>query len=129
MRHDPLNDAISKIKNSEKTGKSECTVHPKSKMLLSLLSILQEKGYIGEYEIEEDKRGGKIKITLVRRINDCGVIKPRYPVKNREFDKWEQRYLPSQGFGVLVVSTPKGVMSHERAKSEGLGGRLIAYAY
>lgn len=129
MRHDPLNDAITTIKNAERTGKADCTVKPKSKMLLNLLSILQSKGYIGEYEVEEDNRGGKIKVTLVRRINDCGIIKPRYPVKNMEFDMWEQRYLPSQGFGVLVVSTPKGVMTHEEAKQKGLGGRLIAYAY
>ncbi|MBU0761941.1 MAG: 30S ribosomal protein S8 [Candidatus Altiarchaeota archaeon] len=129
MRHDPLNDAISTIKNAERTGKSECTVKPKSKMLLSLLSILQQRGYVGEYEVVEDNRGGRINVKLVRRINDCGIIKPRYPVKHKDFDSWEQRYLPSQGFGVLVISTSKGVMSHEEAKSKGLGGKLIAYAY
>jgi small subunit ribosomal protein S8 len=129
MRHDPLNDAISVIKNAERTGKSECTLQPKSKLLMNVLQIFQDNGYVGELEVAENKRGGNVRVKLVRQINDCGVIKPRFPVKNSQFDKWEKRYLPSQGFGLIVVSTPKGVMSHEEAKSKGLGGRLIAYAY
>lgn len=129
MRHDPLNDAIVTIKNAERTGKTECTLKPKTKILLSLLDIFQKGGYIGEYEVVEDNRGGIVKVQLIRRINDCGIIKPRFPVKNKDFDSWEQRYLPAQGFGLLIVSTPEGVMSHEDAKEKGLGGRLIAYAY
>jgi small subunit ribosomal protein S8 len=129
MRHDPLNDAVSVIKNAERTGKSDCTLAPKSKLLMNVLQILQENGYIGELEVSENRRGGSVRVKLVRQINDCGVIKPRFPVKNSEFDKWEKRYLPSQGFGILVVSTPKGVMSHNAAKEKGIGGRLIVYAY
>jgi small subunit ribosomal protein S8 len=129
MRHDPLNDAISSIRNAERTGKGDCTVNPASKMILSVLKIFQSKGYVGELEVVQNRRGGSIRVKLVRQINDCGVIKPRFPVKNLEFDRWEKRYLPSQGFGLLVVSTPKGVMSHDDAKEKGLGGRLIAYAY
>ena len=129
MRHDPLNDAISILKNAEKRVKSECVIEPKTKILLGLLSILQEKGYIGEYETEDNRRGGKVNVRLIKQINDCGIIKPRFPVKHREFDQWEQRFLPAHGFGVLIVSTPKGVMSHEKAKEMGLGGRLIAYTY
>ncbi|MFH1056041.1 MAG: 30S ribosomal protein S8 [Candidatus Altiarchaeota archaeon] len=129
MRHDPLNDAVSVIKNAERTGKSECVVYPKSKLLLSVLRLFQKRGYVGEFEVVDNSRGGNVKIKLVRQINDCGIIKPRFPVKFAEFDKWEKRYLPSKGFGLLVVSTPKGIMSHDEAKEKGLGGRLIAYAY
>jgi len=129
MRHDPLNDAISTIKNAENTGKGDCVLRPKSKLLLSVLKIFQERGYVGELEVADNRRGGEVKVKLVRQINDCGVIKPRFPVKISEFDKWEKRYLPAQGFGLLVVSTPKGIMSHDEAKGKGLGGRLIAYAY
>jgi small subunit ribosomal protein S8 len=129
MRHDPLNDAISIIKNAENTGKSECIIRHTSKLLLNVLKILQEKGYIGEMEVEKNRQGGIITLRLIKRINDCGVIKPRFPVKNTEFDMWEKRYLPSRGFGLLVISTPKGLMSHDEAKEKNLGGRLIAYAY
>jgi small subunit ribosomal protein S8 len=129
MRHDPLNDAICKIRNAERTGKGECTVNPNSKMLLNVLKIFQTRGYVGELEVVDNRRGGEIKVRLVRQINSCGVIKPRFPFKNEEISLWEKRYLPAQGFGLLIVSTPKGLMSHDEAKEQGLGGRLIAYAY
>ena len=129
MRHDPLNDAISTIKNAERTGKSECILKPKTKLLINVLKIFQEKGFIGEFEVNENRRGGDVRVKLVKNINDCGIIKPRFPVKNHEFIKWEKRFLPSRGFGIIVVTTPNGVMSHDEAKEKGLGGRLIAYAY
>lgn len=129
MMHDVINDAISTIKNYERIGKSECVVRPKSKLLVEILRIFQNGGYIGEFEVSDDGRGGSIRIKLVKRINDCGVIKPRYAVKRDEFQKWEQRFLPARDLGMLIVSTPKGVMSHLDAKEKGLGGRLLAYVY
>ena len=129
MMHDLINDAISTIKNYERIGKSECVVRPKSKLLVEILRIFQNGGYIGEFEVSDDGRGGSIRIKLVKRINDCGVIKPRYAVKRDEFQKWEQRFLPARDLGMLIVSTPKGVMSHLDAKEKGLGGRLVAYVY
>jgi len=129
MMHDLINDAISTIKNYERIGKSECVVRPKSKLLVEILRIFQNGGYIGEFEVSDDGRGGSIRIKLVKRINDCGVIKPRYAVKRDEFQKWEQRFLPARDLGMLIVSTPKGVMSHLDAKEKGLGGRLLAYVY
>ena len=129
MMHDLINDAISNIKNHERIGKDECVVRPVSKLLINILRIFQKEGYIGEFEVEEDGRGNNIKIKLLHRINDCGVIKPRYPVKSNEYAKWEQRFLPARDFGVLIVSTPKGVMSHKEAKKLGIGGRLLAYVY
>jgi len=127
--NDLINDAISNVKNHGRTGKAECTVRPTSKLLIDVLKIFQKGGYIGEFEVLEDKKGGQIKIKLVKRINDCGIIKPRFAVPYDDFAKWEKRYLPAKDFGILVVTTPKGVMSHKEAKEQKVGGRLIAYIY
>ena len=62
-------------------------------------------------------------------INRCGVIKPRYSVKRSEFEKWESRFLPAQDFGVLLMTTNQGVMSHDKAKEARVGGRLLAYIF
>jgi len=129
MRHDPINDAICHIKHCEKLGKEECVLSSTSKLLVEILAVFQKEGYVGEFEIEENPQGGKIKVKLIKRINECGVIKPRFPVKHAEYPKWEKRFLPSRDFGLLVVSTSKGVMSHKEAKEKGEGGRLLAYAY
>ncbi|HHQ45276.1 MAG TPA: 30S ribosomal protein S8 [Candidatus Altiarchaeales archaeon] len=129
MRHDPLNDAIISLKNSEREGKSECVIYPSSKLIVEVLKVFQDENYIGEFEVSEENRGGTVRVKLNQAINDCGVIKPRYAVKNSGFTDWEKRYLPSRDFGILVVSTPKGVMTHKKAVSDGLGGRLVAYIY
>jgi small subunit ribosomal protein S8 len=50
-------------------------------------------------------------------------------VGKTDYEDYEGRYLPARGFGVLVVTTPMGVMSHAEAKGKGVGGRLLAYVY
>ncbi len=129
MMHDLINDAIVNIKNYERIGKSECTVRPKSKLLIEILKVFQKGGYIGEFEVSDDGRGGSIKIKLMKQINDCGIIKPRNAIKKDEFQQWEQQFLPARDFGTLIISTPKGVMTHKEAKEKDLGGRLLAYVY
>ena len=127
--HDLINDAIVNIKNHERIGKNQCVVKPKSKLLISILLVFQKEGYIGEFEVMDDSRGGRIRIELIKNINECGVIKPRFPVKYDEFTKWEKRFLPARDLGTLIVTTPKGIMGHRDAKKENTGGRLLAYVY
>ena len=129
MQFDPLNDAFTTIYNAENTGKYEVTVSPASKLLDSMLSIMQSSGYLGEYEQLDDGRGGAFRIELIGAINKCGVIKPRHSVKRLEFDKWESRYLPARDFGLLILTTNQGVMDHFEAKKERVGGRLLAYVF
>ncbi|MFQ6050406.1 MAG: 30S ribosomal protein S8 [Candidatus Hydrothermarchaeota archaeon] len=126
---DPLSDALSNIKNCESVGKKSCIVKPASKLIGKVLRVMQEHGYIGEFEFIDDGKSGKFRVDLLGRINDCGVIKPRHSVKRDEFEKWERRKLPAEGFGILILSTSSGIMSHEDAKQKGIGGKLLAYVY
>ncbi len=126
---DPLANTLSTIWNNEMRGKKECITYPASKFVAEVLRVMQRAGYIGEFEYIDDGRGGKFRIQLLGRINKCGVIKPRFPVKKNEFEEWEKRYLPARDIGILIVSTPKGVMTHREAKKLGIGGVLVAYVY
>ena len=129
MQFDPLSDAFVRIFNAEQAGHYEVTVNPASKLLGSMLSIMQKSGYVGEYQEIEDGRGGGFRVELIGAINRCGVIKPRHSVKRAEFDKWESRYLPARDFGLLIMTTNDGVMHHYDAKDKKIGGRLLAYVY
>ena len=129
MQSDPLNDAMSTIKNAASVGKSECVIHPSSKLIGRVLKVMQEYGYINQFEFVEDGKAGIFKVRLQGRINDCGVIKPRYSVQKNDLDKFESRYLPAQDFGVLILTTTAGVISHAKAKELGIGGKLLAYVY
>jgi len=126
---DPLANALSNILNHEVIGKQEVLIKPASKLIAAVLRIIQKAGYIGEFEYIDDGRSGKFKVQLLGRINKTGVIKPRYSVKKTEFQKWADKYLPAYNFGLLIVSTSQGLMTHHEAQRLGIGGKLIAYIY
>lgn len=129
MLNDPLANMMSLILNNELIGRSECIIKPVSKVIKESLKVMKQNDYIGGFKEVEDSRGNYIQLTLIGNINKCGVIKPRYSIKNNEFEKFERRYLPAKDLGILFVSTPKGIMTHYDAKSKKLGGRLLAYCY
>jgi len=126
---DPLADALSNILNNERVGKKEVIINIASRLVGNVLHVMQKYGYIGEFEHIDDGRAGKFRVQLLGRINRCGVIKPRFPVKFKEIDEAERKYLPGQGIGILILTTPEGVMSHYEAKEKRIGGRLLAFVY
>ena len=129
MMNDTLANALSGILNYDVIGKKEFMVTPASKITRQVLKILNEQRYLGGGEVLTESRGGVIKVNLLGAINKCGVIKPRFAVTMNEYEKFEKRFLPAKGVGIIIVSTIKGFMIHEQAKEHNLGGRLIAYCY
>jgi small subunit ribosomal protein S8 len=129
MQNDPLSDALSRINNAAMAGRREVIIKPASKLIGRVLKIMQDHSYVEEFEYIEDGRGGLFKVYLAASINRCGAIKPRFAVKRDELEKYESRYLPAQDFGILIITTNKGVMTHSDAKKMGVGGKLLAYVY
>jgi len=127
--NNPLSNVLSHLYNCEKISRPECIVKPASKLIVSILEIIKTEGYIGEFSLIKDGRGNLIKINLLGNINKCGVIQPRMSFKLNELERYEKRFLLAKDFGMLIVSTSKGVMTHFQAKEKNLGGRLIAYVY
>jgi len=127
--NDTLAIALSNILNAEKVGKESCIVHPASKLIKSVLELMQDNGYIGSYEVVTEGRGGYLKVNLIGGVNKCGVIKPRFSVTKLEYEKFEKRFLPAKDFGFIVISTSKGIMTLKEAKEKGLGGKLLAFVY
>lgn len=70
-------------------------------------------GYIGEFEIVDDHRGGKVVVELIGRINKCGVISPRFDLTIGAIEQWTSNLLPSRQFGYVVLTTSLGIMDHE----------------
>ena len=129
MLNDPLANALSLMKNAEIKGKGTCLIQPSSKLIGGVLDLLKKKGYIAGFEYLEDGKAGVFQVKLLGNINNCGVIKPRYPVKREDLENWESRYLPAQDFGLLILTTTQGIVSHDEAKKSGIGGKLLAYIY
>lgn len=129
MLNDPLAATLAKILNAERVGKREVVIRPSSVIIKKVLGIMNDYNYVGSFEEMIDGQGAWIKLNLLGNINKCGVIKPRFSTKLMELEKWEKRYLPAKNFGFILVSTPKGLMTHAQAKEKKVGGKLIAYCY
>jgi small subunit ribosomal protein S8 len=126
---DTLANGLTTVENNETRNKRECIISPASKLLGRVLRIIQLNGYIGEFEFVDDGRSGKFKVQLLGRINKCGAIKPRFSVGVDELDEQEKTFLPSREVGLLIISTPSGVLSHREAREKRIGGKLIAFVY
>jgi small subunit ribosomal protein S8 len=126
---DTLANGLTTLINNEMRNRRECIIRPASKLLGRVLRIMQLNGYIGEFEFVDDGRSGKFKVQLLGRINKCGAVRPRYSVGIEEFEEWEKKILPSREVGTMVISTPKGVLSHREAREKHLGGKLLAFVY
>jgi small subunit ribosomal protein S8 len=121
MLNDTLSNALNRINSAERTGKDTVKLEPSSKVLERVLTILNEHGYAGSYE--------KPKLNLLGKINNCGAIKPRMPISYKDIEKFEKRFLPARDFGILIISTPQGMMTNEEARKRKTGGKLIAFCY
>jgi len=126
---DTLANALNAIKVAEGKGKQVVTIFPASTLIREVFSIMQKEGYIGEFEYVDDGKSGRFRVSLIGKVNSCGVVSPRFAVKQDEWEKWEQRYLPARNVGVVVVSTSKGLMTNGQAREASLGGRLLAFVY
>jgi small subunit ribosomal protein S15Ae len=118
-------------------------IRPSSKVIIKFLSVMQKHGkqrtkkdfilnllgYIGEFEIIDDHRSGKIVVQLTGRLNKAGVISPRFNIKVNEIEKWGNNLLPSRQFGFMVLTTSAGIMDHEEARRKHTGGKILGYFY
>ena len=122
-----LNDTLNAMVNAERAGKRQVLVRPASKVTIKFLEVMQTKGYIGEFEVIDDHRAGKIVIDLVGRINKCAVVSPRFDVPLKDLERWIVNLMPSRQFGHLVLTTSVGIMDHEEARRRGTGGKILGY--
>ncbi|XP_039083170.1 40S ribosomal protein S15a-like [Hyaena hyaena] len=110
-----LADALKSINNAEKRGKCQVLIRPCSKLIVPFLTVMMKHGYIGEFEIIDDRRAGII-VNLTGRLNKCGVISPRFDVQPKDLDKWQNNLLHSRQFGFIVLTTSAGIMDREEAR-------------
>lgn len=94
-----LADALKCINNAEKRGKRQVLLRPCSKVIIKFLTVMMKHGYIGEFEIVDDHRSGKVVVNLTGRLNKCGVISPTFDVPINDIEKWTNNLLPSRQFG------------------------------
>ena len=123
MSQDIVADALNEIMNAKKARKSEIVINKNSKLLRNVLDIAKERGYL-DYNVE----GNEIKVSL-KNLNEIKAVKPRYTISVKRINNYVRRFLPAKNFGLLIISTNEGLMSHEDAEEKNIGGCIIAYMF
>merc|ERR1711998_378748 len=128
-RMSALADCLKTMSNAEKKGKRQVLVRPSSKVVIKFLQVMGKHGYIGEFEVVDDHRSGKIVVELIGRINKCGVISPRFDIGYSDIEQWVVNLLPARQFGHIILTTSYGIMDHEEAKRKHTGGKVLGFFY
>ncbi len=126
MSQDIVADGLNMIKNTKRARKDTVKINRISNLFIEILKIMKQEGAIKKYKIDSSQKS--VEMTL-GNLFDCSAIKPRYTVTKDTIEKYRRRYLPSRKLGTIIVSTSKGLMTHEEAQKEKIGGCLIAYFY
>ena len=123
MLTDPIADLLTRIRNATMARKDNLVV-PYSKMKMGVLKVLQKKGFIQEFNNMKNEQFEEIKIVLMPGKRDL-VLKRVSKPGQRIYIKQSEIKKVHGGLGVAIVSTPKGIMSGEEAKTMNLGGELL----
>jgi small subunit ribosomal protein S15Ae len=123
MSQDLISDVLNEMMNAKRAKKESLVITKSNKLLMKIIEIMKQYGYV-EYELKE----GKISINI-KNMNECKSVKPRYSVNKKNIEKYIRRFLPARNFGYVVISTSKGLMTHQEAQENKVGGSIIAYFY
>ncbi|XP_019157904.1 PREDICTED: 40S ribosomal protein S15a-5-like [Ipomoea nil] len=124
-----LNDALRTIVNAEKRGFASAQLQPVSNVMANFLQIMKYRGYIKDFEVEDPHRVGKITVQLLGRVNDCRAISYRQDIKAQNIENYAKSTLPTRQWGYVVITTPNGVLDHEEAIRQNVGGQVLGYFY
>ncbi len=130
---DPIADMLTRMRNALMAGHEDVSM-PSSKMKEAIARILKEEGYIEDYKVKPDPKRKGMKILTIR-LKYVGERRHRRPVirglervskpGRRIYVRKHQLPWVKSGLGIAIVTTPKGVMTAERARKLGVGGEVI----
>ena len=129
--NDPLGDLLTRIRNAQQRRRPKVS-SPASKLRARVLDVLVDEGYIrgysrvdhksghSELEIELKYANGQPAIRDIKRISKPG---------RRVYKAVRELATVANGLGVAILSTPKGVMSDQRAREENVGGEILCSVF
>jgi len=129
---DPIADMLTRIRNALIVGHTTVAM-PNSKMKVAIAKILKEEGYISSYEIVDGKTPAQKVLRLrlkyigerrERRSVITGLERVSRPGSRVYTGKREVPWVLA-GMGIAILSTPKGVMTGQRARQLGVGGEVL----
>jgi len=130
--NDPIADMLTRIRNSVMMGQNTVAM-PNSKIKVEIARILKEEGFIESFETAEgDKPGQSVLRLRLKYVGErrerasviTGLERVSRPGRRVYTHKQEIPWVLS-GMGIAILSTPKGVMTGQRARQLGVGGEIL----
>ncbi len=129
--NDPISDMLTRIRNANSAGKADVSM-PSTKVLVEVARVLAEEGYIEGYVLNDTKPQKTLVITLKYGKKRARVIKGIKRISKPGLRKYSAAAdLPRVlgGLGTAIISTSKGMMCDRDARTQGIGGEIIAYVW
>jgi len=129
--NDPISDYFTRIRNATKARHSKVDI-PGSNMIKSLSQILQQEGYIKSFTTIDDDKQGIVRIYLRYDENQKSIISGIRRVSRpglRRYTKVDSIPRVMNGLGVVILSTPKGILTDKQAKKERVGGEVLGFVW
>jgi len=132
--NDPIADMLTRVRNALMARLKTVDI-PSSKIKVELARILKEEGYIEDYTVGDQTPVA----TLAIKLKYHGSRRERRPVitalqrvskpGRRVYRKRSELPIVLSGTGIAIITTPKGVMTAQQARREGLGGEVLCYVW
>ena len=128
---DPIGDMITRIRNAQLRALNNVVI-PSSKFRARILDVLKQEGYISNYKISSDDKKRESLLVDLKYSNGLPVIKEIKRVSKpgrRIYAKAESIAKIQNGLGLAIVSTSKGIMSDNDARTKNIGGEIICRVF
>ena len=124
--HDPIADMLTRIRNGQQAKHRSVTLFS-SKLKEEIARVLKEEGYISDFTVQTVENDFKSMVIDLKYYQGRPVIDRilRVSKPGLRVYKSAKELKAISGFGVAILSTSKGVMTHITAKASGIGGEVI----
>ncbi|MGA3295497.1 MAG: 30S ribosomal protein S8 [Candidatus Acidiferrales bacterium] len=127
MTTDPIADMLTRIRNAVRAKHPRVDL-PSSKMKVEIARILKDEGYLVNFKVVDEKGKKTLRVFLRYTPDRHGVItdlkRISRPGSRRYVGKFGIRAVVG-GMGIAILSTPRGLMTGQAARKEGVGGELL----
>jgi len=124
---DPIADMLTRIRNGLQARHTQVEM-PSSKMKVAIAKILKDEGYIKDFEVTKDVPQPVLRVSLKYTTERQSVVSSIKRVSKPGLRRYAKRLdipLVLDGMGLVIMSTPKGLMSGKEAYKRNLGGEVV----
>lgn len=128
---DAIADMLTRVRNAS-SAKHESVDIPASNIKKSIAQILLDEGYVRNIEFVDDDKQGIIRIVLKYAGNKQNVITGIKRISKpglRVYANKDEVPKVLGGLGIAILSTSKGILTDKKARTEGVGGEVLAFIW